>query len=323
MWSELESASPFQNSHRRLALPRQCCGCNASNQIREAGSSVRRAVQWALPNGDSFLAATRTTSGYLLEFSHLADFLIDHTGSEILYSPHRGVPEHSVRHLILDTVIAFALSLRGFAVLHASAVVTPFGACAFAASSGIGKSTLAASFQPLGHPTLTDDCLLLESNGSAIFGIPSYPGARLRDDSLALMHAQRRATLPVAHYNSKRRLASGMFATDRKPLAAIYCLERRGRDDSLTIERVSGAESLLLALRYLFCLDPHDPNILVRQFKLVEHLLSCVPILRLTIPDDFGALSRVHKAVLADLKSRANRPYPRLFEASRESRREG
>jgi len=299
-----ESADPFPELPPSSAAIKAVLRLKRIDRISEAVYPIRAAVEWALPDGRPFLAASKTTNGYLLEFSRLAQFFIDDSGNEILYSPHPGVPEHSVRHLILDTVIAFALSLRGFAVLHASAVVTPFGACAFAASSGIGKSTLAASFQPFGYPTLTDDCLLLESDGRAIYGIPSYPSARLREDSLALLHAQQRATLPVAHYNSKRRFASGLFATDKQPLAAIYCLERQSVDNSLSIEPISGADSLPLALRYLFCLDPYDPKMLVRQFKLVEHLLSSVPILRLTIPDDFAALPRVHEAVLSDLKSR-------------------
>ena len=44
---------------------------------------------------------------------------------------------------------------------------------------------------------------------------------------------------------------------------------------------------------------------LVRQFKQIEQLLSRVPVLRLTIPDDYSALPRVHEAILADLKDRS------------------
>lgn len=271
-----------------------------------AGPSLRSAVQWTLPDGRSFLASARTQNGYLLQFAELADFFIDNSGSEILYSARPGVPQHSIRHLILDTVIAFALSVRGLAVLHASAIVTQFGACAFAASSGIGKSTLAASFQKAGYATLTDDCLLLETDQVSMYGVPSYPGMRLREDSLSLLEAQDSPTLPVAHYNSKRRFANGLFADGRERLAAVYCLERGGGGSAPGIQAVSGSDGLLHALRYLFCLDPHDPAMLVRQFKQIEQLLALVPILRLTIPDDYSALPRVHEAILADLKTRSD-----------------
>ena len=275
-----------------------------------AGARIRPAVKWTLNDGRPFLLSHKTQNGYLLEFVEIAEFFINDAGDEILYSSRPGIPEHSVRHLLLDSVMAFALSLLGRAVFHASAVVTPFGACAFAASSGIGKSTLAASFQKAGYPTLTDDCLLLESDAGCIYGIPSYPNARLNQDSLSLVEARPDRTLPVAHYNSKRRLKTPGFAIGRHRLAALYCLERSGLEDGGTaepaIEMIRGTARFMLALRFMFCLDPHDPQMLVRQFKLIEQMLSCVPILRLVIPDNFAALPRVHQAVLADLKARGD-----------------
>ena len=123
--------------------------------------------------------------------------------------------------------MAFALSLRGFAVLHASAVVTPFGACAFAATSGTGKSTLAASFQNAGYPTLTDDCLLHRVPRDAIYGVPSYPSVRLRAGQHGVIDARRdrstcrsRITIPSGGKNRGIR-------DRRHRLAALYCLERQ------------------------------------------------------------------------------------------------
>ena len=277
-------------------------------RIETAGAKIRPAVQWSLPDGSPLLVSAKTENGYLLQFEKLTDIFIDQSGTEVLYCVPRGVPSNSVRHLLLDNVIAFVLSLRGRAVLHSSAIVTPFGACAFAASTGVGKSTLAASFQHAGYVTLTDDCLLLEAEGGTVYGVPSYPGVRLREDSLSLLGAQHQATLSVAHYNSKRRLAAGRFATGRHRLCAIYCLQRSSSDDMRTrephLEAVSGRESLLMVLSYMFCLDPREPVMLLRQFKMLEQILSQVRIIRLTIPDDFSALPRVHKAVLEDLRAR-------------------
>jgi len=278
-------------------------------KIPAAGEIVRAAARWILPDGNAFLVSSKTENGYLLKFLDLADFFIDKSGSELVYAPRPGVPEHSVRHLILDSVIALALSLREHPVFHASAIVTPYGACAFGAASGTGKSTLAASFQQAGYPTLTDDCLLLEAEEGVVYGVPSYPGARLRQDSLSLVGARNRATLSVAHYNSKRRTAEGPFAIGRHPLAALYCLERPSDDQAKLlepqIETLCGHDSLLAALRHLFCLDPHDPGMLVRQFKMLERLLSQVAVVRLTIPNDFATLPRVRETILADLKARS------------------
>jgi hypothetical protein len=278
------------------------------------GKTIRPAVNWTLPDGRPVLVSFKTENGYLLEFVNLADFFIDGAGCEVLYIPRPGVPDHSIRHLILDSVMAFVLNLRGLVVLHASAVVTPFGACAFAATSGVGKSTLAASFQKAGCPTLTDDCLVLESTRGAIYGIPSYANVRLRADSLALVHARPDRTLPVAHYNTKRRVKTGGFAIGRHRLTALYCLQRQSVENATNrepvIEAISGAERFMLALRFTFCLDPNDPATLLRQFSQIEQLLSFVPISRLTIPADFAALPRVHEALLSDLKARGELTAP-------------
>jgi len=274
--------------------------------IEFAGATIRSAIKWTLPNGCPYLVSSKTENGYLLHFENLADVFIHQSANEVVYAPKPGVPSNSVRHLILDNVIAFVLSLRGRAVLHSSAIVTPFGACAFAANTGVGKSTLAASFEQQGFPTLTDDCLLLESDGNAVYGVPSYPGARLREDSLSLLGAQHKATLSVAHYNSKRRLASGQFATGRHRISTIYCLERSGvAGGEPRLEALSGRDIFVTVLRYLFCLDPREPSMLVRQFKMLEQLFSQVRVLRLSIPDDFSALPNVHAAVLSDLRARS------------------
>lgn len=283
------------------------------SRITAAGEITRPAAEWTLPDGRPFLNSFKTKNGYLLRFVDLADFFIDQAASEIVYAARPGVPANSVRHLILDSVIALVLSLRGRAVFHASAIVTPYGACAFAAASGTGKSTLAASFQPLGYQTLTDDCLLLD-DGGCLYGIPSYPGARLRKDSLSLVGGDHGDTISVAHYNSKRRMAAGRFASERHILRAIYCLDRpAGEDEQLgepRVEALSGHDSLLNALRHLFCVDAHDPSFLVRQFRMLESMLSRIPILRLSIPNDFDALPRVHQAVLADLRARSGSGLP-------------
>ena len=90
-----------------------------------------------------------------------------------------------------------------------------------------------------------------------------------------------------------RYTASNVPPTMRVPL-----LEPR-------IETLRGHDSLLAALRHLFCLDPHDPAMLVRQFKILDQLLSQLAVVRLTIPNDFAALPRVRETILADLKARS------------------
>ena len=267
--------------------------------------AIWSAPKWTLPNGCPFLIISKTANGYLLQFEKLADFFINQSATEVEYCPRPEVPAVSVRHLILDNVMAFVLSVQGCSVLHSSAVVTPYGACAFAANTGVGKSTLAASFQHRGYATLTDDCLLLEAHGTAVYGLPSYPSIRLRSDTLAMLGIQHDTTQTVAHYNSKRRMAAGRFATRRYRLAAIYCLERASGDEprEARLEPLSGRDAMVTVLRQMFCLDPNEPSMLVRQFKMLEQISSWVRIVKMVIPNDFSTLPAVHETVLEDLKA--------------------
>jgi hypothetical protein len=303
------SAEPFPElSPSTSPETKPCLRLRRVSKIRSAGQAIRPAVTWTQPDGGELLISSKTDNGYLLHFNRLADFFIDQSGSEVVYAPHLGVPAHSIRHLFLDSVMALVLSIRGHAVFHASAIVTPYGTCAFGAPSGTGKSTLAASFQSTGYQTLTDDCLVIEAEGETVYGIPSYPGARFRADSLSLLGAKTGTTTSVAHYNSKRRSDVGQFATERHVLAAFYCLQRPCGDaekiSEPDIETLSGHDGFLAAVRYLFCIDPRDPQTLVHQFKLLENLLAHVPIARLSIPNDFAALPRVRQAIIADLRAR-------------------
>ena len=275
-------------------------------QLPETGAAVRAATTWTTPTGIDHLFATKTQSGYLLRFANLADFFLDTGRGEVSFCALPDTPPDSIRHLFLDGVIPLMLSLRGEGVLHASAIRTPYGAAAFLGATGAGKSTLAGSFQQSGCSIICDDCLLLEHEADRFYAQPSYPGVRLREDSLAHLATDDTATLSVAHYNSKRRLSSGRFSDHREPISAIYCLQRAEKGDGPAsqpaIEPLLGHQRLIEVLRYLYCLDPHDRPTLVKQFGLLEALTAKVPVFRLKVPAGFRYLPWVRTRVLAHLQ---------------------
>lgn len=275
-------------------------------QLSEVGAVVRSAVSWTTPEGGEHLSSTKTEKGYVLRFAQLADFFINQTSGVISFCSRPDTPPDSIRHLFLDGVVPLLLSLGGCGILHASAVLTPYGVGAFLGETGAGKSTLAGSFQHLGCAIVSDDCLVLDKDEHGFYARPSYPGVRLREDSLSHLAVKGTATLSVAHYNSKRRLNSVPFAGQPHPIKAIYCLQRvnqvqRGMPESV-VETLSGHHRLIEVLRYLYCLDPYDPDMLVKQFKLLESLVSVVPVFHLAIPDGFRHLSRVCENVLAHMR---------------------
>jgi hypothetical protein len=269
-------------------------------------------MSWILPTGEPWLSMAKDEWGYLLRFPGLADFCVDADGQEIVCHTRPGIPPHTVRHLLLDQVLPLVLTVRGRKALHATAVVTPAGVCAFTGPTGTGKSTLAASLLLAGFPVLSDDCLVLEEDNGQVLATPAYPGLRLREDALEALRYDSGHFRSVAHYTSKQRLLPDghgpHFLTQTCPVARIYSLVRPaegGVGGSLVaprIQRLSPRDGFVELLPFLLHLDVTDRAVLARHFDFLERVVSHVPVRRLWVPNSFTALSAVHEVVLLDLK---------------------
>jgi hypothetical protein len=268
-------------------------------------------MSWTLPAGELWLQCAKDKHGYLLRFPEIADFCIDSEGREIICTPEPETPMETLGHLLLDQVLPLVLNLKGREALHATAILTPLGVCAFTGPAGTGKSTLAASFLRAGYPVLSDDCLVLEEANGRIFAIPAYPGLRLWEDTLESLGEDHNPSLPVAHYTSKKRLVLDSPLSDfpkrSYPVVRIYSLVRSDVNDGnisisgTIIERLSLRVGFMELIQTVFRLDINDRSMLVRQFCLLERIVSRVPVRRLHVPDTFSSLPAVREAILSDL----------------------
>jgi hypothetical protein len=261
-----------------------------------------------MPNGEPFLTCAKIEAGYLVRYASFADFVVSRDGAAIQCA--RKEPQVSIltlRHLLLDSTLPMALSLLGKQALHATAIVTHAGACAFVGPTGSGKSTLATSFLLAGYPPLADDCLVL-GEWDGISAIPAYPGVRLWQDSLEALSGDTERPTPVAEYTPKTRLLGGAMADfPREPqrLVRIYRVSRQDRVSGAAaapkVEAMSARESVMELLSSAFLLDPTASSLLARQFLFLRRVLSCTPVKRLLIPTDFSRLPDTRDAILADL----------------------
>lgn len=258
----------------------------------------------------------KCSDGYVLRFPDLADFCVDRSGQRIFCAPAATTPASTTRHLLLDQVLPLVLNRRGHEALHATAVVTAHGACAFVGPTGSGKSTLAASFAQIGAPVLSDDCLVLEEQPSGIVAFPGYPGVRLWNDTVeALFSGQNRgvSVSHYTHYTAKQRIAfdagSRQFSNKPTPLSRIYILApdhpSSPCDDPIParITPLAPRDALMALIGSAFRLDITDRRMMVRQLCFLERVLTQVPVRRLTRPDSYTTLPAVCTAIIQDLRS--------------------
>lgn len=267
-----------------------------------------------LATGEPWLSAARVPEGYLLRFHGWADFFLDRRGQRIVCLEAAGVARDALRHLILDHVLPLALSQQGRHVLHATAVETDWGVCAFTGPAGAGKSTLAASFLRKGYPVLCDDCLVLRDDGGRIEALPAYAQVRLRPDSFAVLRQGLTQVPPANDASGKCRISArrnpAPFPDSPRPLAGIYLLsDRRLAPQALPkLVPMEGHAGFMALLAASFTLDASDKARLERQFDFLSGLPARVPVKQLLIPEDFSLLPAVERLILADLRGAAACP---------------
>ena len=245
----------------------------------------------------------RIDDGYLLRFPSCADFFISTDTSQICCRPLQGVPEATVRHLLIDQVIPLVLSRREQIVLHASAILTLDGVIAFVAKSGKGKSTLATSFVQNGFPLVSDDCLVLRIEQGGWTALPSYPGIRLWPGAARSLLVDDAATADVAGYTTKRRIGNFRILPFYKLAAPIRQLFLLSDDSSnISFERLTAARAFMAIMELTYNLDISDTALLRTQFETVGRLTAEVPLYTFHYPREFGSLPAVREAILHHLQ---------------------
>lgn len=127
-------------------------------------------------------------------------------GNEIIIDPvvPRDTPDLAL--FLLSTGLGVLCHQRGLLPLHASCVTFGGPAIAFAAESGVGKSTIAAVLLQLGAKLVADDVTVIDTRapGGPVV-LPSYPRQKLWRDTLSALHiapgAALRVTAPLEKYN--------------------------------------------------------------------------------------------------------------------------
>jgi len=218
--------------------------------------------------------------------------------------------DYMVEIHLLGWILSIWLELHHVPAIHASAVVTKYGAIGFISSSKGGKSTLAAAFVKRGYPLLTDDILPVEKGeGYLFFGRPGYPQMRMWPDE-AEYFLGNYEELEIIHPNyTKRRVpigpsGFGTFCEEKQHLKVLYIPERQNENDDIRIESISPKDALIELVKNSFSARTVAAlGLDVQRMKFFAGLVLHVPMRRLIYPSGFSHLAGVCDALERDIES--------------------
>jgi uncharacterized Zn-binding protein involved in type VI secretion len=259
--------------------------------------------QWLQPDGKIWADFHFTNGKYLVRFPGMADFEISENGKQIAVMPHASIGEATLKHLLYNQAVPLALSRQGLLVLHGSAVMVGGRAAAFLGSTGMGKSSLAASFATSGYSFLTDDALVITGQGAATSVLPGRPAIRLWQDSINGLLGGSHQLQPVLDYTDKMCILADQSIPHQKypvPLDAIFALSNEGSDRVISAE-TRGSDAVLILIRNTLLLDIEEKTALEKHFRQICDLAAFVPVRTLDYPREFANLPGVREHIIANI----------------------
>jgi len=266
-----------------------------------------------LPKEKFSFELAKCSKNYLIRFPEIADFhLLNKT--KICCHALLGIPNKTIRHLLLDQVIPVAISNTGKIALHASSVVIADKAAVFIGDSGHGKSTLVAKFGQQGFPILTDDCLVLnfDQQHNSLTGMPGYPSLRLWPDTASDLVENHHSLPTMAHYSEKKRFDLNkwrfQFYSKPAPVGHIFILNAPANCESNTkrvsFQQLSAIESLIELAKHQYSIGIIDRENLGRVMRMLSRIVKYLPpIHRISYPRNFSVAPLIIDEILARVQN--------------------
>lgn len=157
-----------------------------------------------------------------MDVPNIARFAIT-DGNKIAVDLYADADENSVALYLLGSALGAILHQRGYLVLHATAIKAGSGAFLCAGHSGVGKSTIAATFHQKGFDVLSDDIVAINRHGNVVGG---FPQIKLWQDTLTKLGLTETGLRRIR--NNVNKYSYPLTETpypDQVPTLAIYCLD--------------------------------------------------------------------------------------------------
>lgn len=286
-----------------------------AERFPERGELIRR-VDGGTPE-DPAIAVHNGPAGMQWEFARIGRFWVLPGGREVRYRLHDGVPSYDVDQPLLGPVLGTALQLQGVTLLHASCVAIDGHAVAFCARSGMGKSTLAASFARAGTPLVSDDVLPLEfqddtapggkASGGTVQASPYVPRIKLWEESLHAFGGDAEQYDRILSRFAKRRVEAaswGAVARDPLPLAVIYVLTpHREAARPIEINAIDEFEATMCLAASMYQAETYTDERAAFALDAAAKLPAAVPVRQVSYARSYDGLDELRAAILSDAGS--------------------
>ncbi|QIL20529.1 hypothetical protein [Thermomonas sp. HDW16] len=252
------------------------------------------------------LSLARQGDGYLLRFPDLADFLLQPHASRIsIIQRNASTDDATLEHLLIDQVLPRYLAHEGMLSLHASTLVIGGKCVLILGKSGAGKSTLSGFLAVRGHTLRSDDCTLVELDGSLALATPTYPSLRLLPDSIEALYPAGTDMRPMAHYSSKQRVVPQAVDTGLPtlPIDGFLVLDNAAPANAAPLTPMTAAESCLALIRHSFQLDPGDKRRMATHLHMCSEVARMLPACRLAYPRRYDAMTDVASLIEAHVSA--------------------
>jgi hypothetical protein len=192
-----------------------------------------------------------------LFFWDTVGYILIEGGTRITVDPLPGSSPAATRQVVQGVAMGTVLHQRGLPALHASAVMIDGRVAAFLGRKNAGKSTTAAALQARGHELVTDDVLVLRTEGTPVrpYGYLGTRALKLAPEAISTAFGDDPDSLAEAFEGAGKRIRpAGEFRGEESfPVGAIYLLDYFESDSQpFAIEPVAPRAGCLLLVQHSY-----------------------------------------------------------------------
>ena len=219
---------------------------------------------------------------WALEIKDVVSIMWDAEDKKIIYTQGVNYTPKRLQFWIFHTFFPIVLELEHiYRILHVGSVEIEGKPVLFSAFSFGGKSTMTDHFIQKGHTMLSDDSLAIDKRGDKYYAIASYPFHRPYREVETLGY-------PVEN-----------FATEPKPLHAVYLLEKSESHAAVEIVELKGIEKFKAFHHSSFI----DFSFMKKErFDFFTEMSKHVPVYKVKVPWDLERLDEVYDKIVLSAK---------------------